>query len=368
MRRNGIQDFPGNFTTGHAFCIRRKLRQLGLPAVRDSSRLGRFKEPRKIWKALPVRVEALIPSAAQGGATAHECRMKVLRHAVWDQKFRIFRPAITPLRQSDFVFAQRLAMRGRRVLLVWRAVSDVTIDDDQERLCFRRLEGFDGARESLTIIGIAYMLDTPAIRRKSARNIFAECELGTSLDADVVIVVNPTEIAELEMAGQRRGFACNTFHQIAIAAKSIDVVIEQRETVAIENFRQHPLRHRHTDAVATALAKRSCRGFYAGRMAVFGMTGAAAAELAKALDVLQTYRNAGFDLARFIHVPHASEMQDGIEQHRGVSVGQHKTVAVWPMRPVRIEFEKALPKRVGDRRQAHRGSGVPGFGSLNRIH
>jgi hypothetical protein len=49
-------------------------------------------------------------------------------------------------------------------------------------------------------------------------------------------------------------------------------------------------------------------------------------------------------------VPHAGEMQDGIEEHGRVSVGQDETVAIEPRRILRIIAKNALPNRVNKRR------------------
>src|SRR2546430_4553209 len=56
-------------------------------------------------------------------------------------------------------------------------------------------------------------------------------------------------------------------------------LFRSRKLRLVELRRQPALRHRHAHAVAAALAQRPGRGLDAGGVAVFGMTGAAAAEL-----------------------------------------------------------------------------------------
>jgi len=63
-------------------------------------------------------------------AFAHDVA-KVLAHSVGHQKLGVFRPAVCALRQLDFFFAERLAVRFLCVLPVRRAVANVAVDDDQ---------------------------------------------------------------------------------------------------------------------------------------------------------------------------------------------------------------------------------------------
>src|SRR2546430_8977162 len=98
-------------------------------------------------------------------------------------------------------------------------------------------------------------------------------------------------------------------------------LFRSRKLRLVELRRQPALRHRHAHAVAAALAQRPGRGLDAGGVAVFGMTGAAAAELPERLDVVE--RDGG--PAALVFDP--SEMQERIEQHRGVAAREPESVA-----------------------------------------
>ena len=80
------------------------------------------------------------------------------------------------------------------------------------------------------------------------------------------------------------------------------------------------------------------------------MSRAAAARLAEVLDIVQRH---GGPVAVF----NAGEVDQRIEQHRGVTLGQHEAVAVHPLRGGRIVAQIPLPQRVGGRRGP---IGVPG--------
>ena len=90
------------------------------------------------------------------------------------------------------------------------------------------------ASSSAEVIGVADVCDVPAVAHEARCHVFAEREAGVAFDGDVIVVVDPAEIGELEVAGERSGFAGNSFHHVAIAADGVDVVIEQLEPGLVE--------------------------------------------------------------------------------------------------------------------------------------
>ena len=48
-----------------------------------------------------------------------------------NQELRVLRPAVAPFGEADLLLAERLAVCRARILLVWGAVADVAVDDDQ---------------------------------------------------------------------------------------------------------------------------------------------------------------------------------------------------------------------------------------------
>ena len=62
--------------------------------------------------------------------------------------------------------------------------------------CFNRVE----------IVSVFNCQRVPAISLKALWHVFAEGEIGKTLDGHLVVVVEIDQFAEFEMAGQRRGF------------------------------------------------------------------------------------------------------------------------------------------------------------------
>ena len=65
------------------------------------------------------------------------------------------------------------------------------------------------------------------------------------------------------MTGERRGFTAYAFHQVAVAADRVNVVVKNVEVRTIEMLAQPLRRDSHADTVADALAQWPGCGFYA---------------------------------------------------------------------------------------------------------
>src|SRR5690606_23936925 len=97
---------------------------------------------------------------------------------------------------------------------------------------------------------------------------FAEGDAGTTFDGDVVVVVDPAEVGQLEVTGERGGLVRDALHEVTVAALHPNVVVEQVEAGPIVARRQPATGDGHTDAVATALAERTRRRLDARRVAI----------------------------------------------------------------------------------------------------
>ena len=93
-----------------------------------------------------------------------------------------------------------------------------------------------------------------------------------------------------------------------------------------------------------------------------------AAELPEILDVVERHGRRRKNFASGSDFMDARQIQQGIEQHRGVSIGEHEAVAVRPERIFRIVAQKLLPQRIGDRSQTHGRSGMARIRLLHRVY
>ena len=124
---------------------------------------------------------------------------------------------------------------------------------------------------------------------------------------------------------------------------------------AVEFRGQHFFCQRHAHGIGDALAQRAGGGFYAGGDAHFGVTGGFAVQLAEV-----------FQLAHRQVV--TGEVQQRINQHGAVAVGQHEAVTIGPVRVCRVVFQVLAPQGDSDVCHAHRCARVARVSKLYRVH
>src|SRR5262249_47446817 len=130
-----------------------------------------------------------------------------------------------------------------------------------------------------------------------------------AIDRDVVVVVDPAEVIEGEMAGERRCFRAHALHHAAVAANGIDVVAEDLEVGTIVAVGEPPLGDGHAHAGGDALPERSGRGLDSRDQMVLGMTWSLAAELAEVANVVERNRGLPESFVFGIHGAGAREVQ-----------------------------------------------------------
>src|SRR5271170_1216984 len=106
----------------------------------------------------------------------------------------------------------------------------------------------------------------------------------------MIVVVDPAEVVQPQMPGQRSRLCRHPFHHTTIAADSVNVVIKHLEVRLIKMAGQPFAGDGHADARGHALTERTGGGFDARHPVIFGMTRGLAVELAKPSDVIECHR------------------------------------------------------------------------------
>jgi hypothetical protein len=117
-----------------------------------------------------------------------------------------------------------------------------------------------------------------------------------------------------------------------------------------------------------ALPERTGGGLDSGRPAVLRVARTLTVELTEVFDVVERHRRHAEHLVLRVDGLDAGQVQQAVEQHRGVAVRQHEAVAVRPDRIGRIEAQVALPQQICHRRQRHRRARMARIGRLHRVH
>ena len=154
------------------------------------------------------------------------------------------------------------------------------------------------------------------------------------------------------MAGQRRGLVAHPLLEVAVAADHEDVVVGDLGSEAGAQVR---LGERDADAVGEALTERPGRDLDTGGVAVLGVSRGAGLPLPERAQVVEGE-------------PEPGEIEERVQEHRRVPVGQHETVTVGPVGVARVVAQDPGEQHVRERGQGHRGSGVSRVGLLDGVH
>ena len=292
VRRQGVQDLGAGVAPGDALGVGVEGLDGGLPAFGQLAALEHIPLGGKLGVRLLISGEPGVPVGLLSRAPV-DGAVSVGADFVGHQELGVGRPAIALLGQAYLFFAERLAVRRVRVLLVGRAPGDVAVNDDQRRALGLLLRRPDGLVEQRQVVGVADAHDVPVVRHEARRHVVAEGQPRVALDGDVIIIINPDEVAEPQVAGERRGLLRHAFHQAAVAGDGVDAVIDDLVTWAVKVRCQPSLGYRHADGIRHALAERPCGGLDAGRQAVLGVAGRLRLPLAEPLDLFERQVVAG---------------------------------------------------------------------------
>ncbi len=147
----------------------------------------------------------------------------------------------------------------------------------------------------------------------------------------------------------------DALHHAAVARERVRPVVDDGMAGPVELRRQQPLAQRHADGVGQPLAQRPGRGLDPRRDPVLGMAGRLRAQLPEAAQLVHRQVVAG-------------QMQQRVQQHRAVAVGDDEAVAIRPPRIGGIVAQVPVPQGDRDFGHAHRHARVAALRGFDRIH
>ncbi len=260
-------------------------------------------------------------------------------------------PAERFLRACEFFRAERFAVRLGRAGPGGGAEADNGLAGDQRRLV-GLLRPADCSGDRLGIVAVDPFC-VPAARLETRHLIDVVGQRDRAVDGDAVVVVKENQLVELEMTSQRDRLMADAFHQVAVGAQHIGVVVDH---FTAELRGQQAFRQRKADRGGDALAERAGGGLDAVGDEVLGMARRLGVELPEILELIER------------HLLVAGQVQQRVEQHRAVAGGEDEAVAVRPVRIGGVVFQELGEQHRGDVGHAHRQAGMARFCFFNTIH
>ncbi len=256
--------------------------------------------------------------------------------------------------QGDLVVTQWRAVAVFLALLVRRTEANDGLAADQGRL-LALASGVDGHLDFIGIVTVDVADDLPVVRFETLGRVVGEPAFHFAVDGDAIVVVEGDQLAQAQGTGQRGDFVGNAFHHAAIAQKHVGVVVDDVVAFTVELGAQHFLGQGEAHSVGQALTQRAGSGFDARGVAELRVARRAAVQLTEGLEVVDGDVVTG-------------QVQQRIDQHRAVAVGQHEAVTIGEVRVARVVLQIIAPKHFGDIRHAHGGTWVAAVGLLHGIH
>src|SRR5436853_7073663 len=97
----------------------------------------------------------------------------------------------------------------------------------------------------------------PALRREAlAVSLGVEGDRRRAVDRDVIVVVADDQLAQPEVARDRRRFLADPLHQIAVRADHVRAMVDDLAARPVEELREVALRDREPDRVSETLPER----------------------------------------------------------------------------------------------------------------
>ncbi len=284
--RNGVQHLARRVAAGVALGVGRERRQRVLPADRQVATLDAVELVGELGMLRAVSGEQLVPRVASSFSPRADALREVVVHTVGDVEVLVLREVEESLRRLDTLDSERLAVGLGRVLH-GRAVPDVAVHHDDRRSITFRSERVERALDRLEVVRVRDGRDVPAVGHEPRRDIFGERDVRVAFDRHAVRVVDPAQVRQSLMSGERRRLGRDAFHHAAVARERVHVEVEEVEALAVVASGEPLTGNRHAHRRRNALAERTCRRLDSTRPAILRMTGATRVELAEGLQIVE---------------------------------------------------------------------------------
>src|SRR5262249_25805998 len=102
--------------------------------------------------------------------------------------------SVIALRKANSPLAKRLAVRLGSILLVRRAVADVTVQNDERWATLGLAKNGQRVLDPADVIGVAHAQNVPTVGQKPGRDVLCKGDARIAFDRDVIVVIDPAEV------------------------------------------------------------------------------------------------------------------------------------------------------------------------------
>ena len=236
------------------------------------------------------------------------------------------------------------------------AVADHRPHRNDRGLVLHRLGRFNRLGDRIQIVAVGHLLHMPVIGLESLLHVLGERQLRRPVERDQVVVVEEDQLAQSQRTGKRGRFVRDAFHQVAVAADAVGVVIDNVEAGLVVDRGQMLLRDAHSP---TDMARPCPSGpVVTSTPSVSPRSGCPG--------VIDSHcRNCCRSSMRHLV---AGQVQHAVQQRRSMPVRKHKAVAVRPVRVRRIVPHVLVEEQVRNRSVAQRRARVAALGLVHGVY
>src|SRR5512142_991628 len=114
----------------------------------------------------------------------------------------------------------------RSVLFIRTAVCNMRPEPDERRAGLLSASRLQGLLKRGHVVAIPrYRLHKPAVRLEPLPNILTKGKTRSTVDADMIVVVDSNQVVQSEMTRQRTCFRRDSFLHITVATDHINIVV-----------------------------------------------------------------------------------------------------------------------------------------------
>ena len=323
------------------------------PACLERALLGSLKLRGQLGVGRAIAFEERLPCSLQSRAAIN--RLAPVRQSVrGNVKTLVLGEAEKLLGRGHAFRAQRLAMRLARARS-GAAVADHRSHRDERRPARLCLGCFNRRLQSRQVVAVGHALHVPVISLEAFQRVLGIAQACRPIQRNLVVIVKKNQLAQPQRSGQRGSLVRDALHQVAVAQHCKGVVVHHIKAGTVVDRGEVLLGNGHADGHRDALPQRAGGHFHSIRVAALGVAGGPRAPLAEAFQIVQRHIVAG-------------EKQRPIQQRRGVSIRQHKTVPVGPLGVRRIVLHQLVKQQIGHRRATQRSAGMAAIGLFHLVH